>query len=74
MFTPSGVRTGAGYADDPNLVVHWRFANPPAGCGMGYDVSLLGGKDFTTIQGAVNAVSGTSLWTNTCIVVRDTQT
>ncbi|MDA8243419.1 MAG: Ig-like domain-containing protein [Elusimicrobia bacterium] len=45
----------------------------PAGCGSAVSVKQDGTRDFTTIQGAVDALNK-SLSVDVCVVVRDTQT
>lgn len=66
---PTGSGSYSYYFD--NLSVNNTY--PPAGCGYWLDVAQSGIRDHSTIQEAVNALP-TPLSTDTCIVIRDTQT
>ncbi|MDO8805380.1 MAG: NosD domain-containing protein [Elusimicrobiota bacterium] len=65
---------GERYDYDPNAKVKWSADFPAIpGCGTGLTVSQDESSDYTTIQEAVYALP-INLSTDTCVVIRDTQT
>ncbi|HNW45164.1 MAG TPA: right-handed parallel beta-helix repeat-containing protein, partial [Elusimicrobiales bacterium] len=71
MRQPKGAKSGTLFVNDPGHYVEW--GDLPAGCNAAVDVAQDGNSNFTAIQAALNVLP-TTLSTNTCVVIRDTQT